>query len=100
MEANNDLTISIMHLQDLEEIKAILEKDFDDFWHYSIFKSELENPHSLYFVAKKNHEVVGFAGILIVLDEADITNIVVKKNFRGLRYLYNINALRNKLLQR
>lgn len=86
MEENN-LSISIMNIQDLEVIKDILEKDFDDFWNYSILKSELENPHSVYFVAKKNQEIIGFAGILIVLDEADITNLVVKKTFRGLRHL-------------
>ena len=83
----NHLNISIMNLQELEAIHDILEKDFDNFWNYSIFKSELENPHSVYFVVKKNHEIIGFAGILIVFDEADITNIVIKKSFRGLRHL-------------
>ena len=29
----------------------------------------------------------GFVGLLIVIDEADITNIVVKKSFRGMRYI-------------
>lgn len=86
MEQNN-INISIMNLQDLENIKNILEKDFDDFWNYNIFKSELENPNSTYFVAKINNEIIGFAGILVIIDEADITNIVVKKTFRGKRYI-------------
>lgn len=86
METTN-LSISIMNKQDLEAIQDILEKDFDDFWNYSIFKSELENPHSVYFVAKINYEIVGFAGILMILDEAEITNIVVKKTYRGCRHL-------------
>lgn len=84
MEQNN-FEITNMNLSDLENIKDILECDFDDFWNYNIFKSELENSNSTYFVAKYNNEIVGFAGILVVLDEADITNIVVKKSFRGKR---------------
>ena len=84
MEQNN-LKISFMCLDELEKIKNILENDFDDFWNYNVFKSELQNPNSTYFVVKFNGEIVGFAGVLIVLDEADITNIVIKKSFRGKR---------------
>lgn len=82
----NNFKIDYMNLNDLENIKTILETDFDDFWNYNIFKSELENSNSIYFVAKLNEQIVGFAGILPVLDVADITNIVVKKSFRGMRY--------------
>lgn len=79
----SNLYIDIMNLSDLEKIKDVLENDFDDFWNYNIFKSELNNPNSTYFVIKENDLIVGFTGILIVLDEADITNIVVKKDHRG-----------------
>ena len=81
MELTN-LTFSLMQFEDLNKISNNLEKDFDDFWNYNIFKSELENPNSTYFVCKLNNEIVGFAGVLIVFEEADITNIVVKKDFR------------------
>ena len=84
MEQNN-FDIGFMHLEDLEDIRDTLENKFDDFWNYNVFKSELENPNSTYFVIKYNGKIIGFAGILIVLDEADITNIVVKKSFRGTR---------------
>ena len=81
--SQSNLYIDIMSLSDLEKIKDVLENDFDDFWNYNIFKSELNNPNSSYFVVKDNDLIVGFSGILIVLDEADITNIVVKKDHRG-----------------
>ncbi len=81
----NNFEINYMCFNDLEHIKDILKSDFDDFWNYNVFKSELENQNSTYFVAKFNDEIVGFAGVLVVLDEADITNIVVKKDFRGKR---------------
>ena len=79
----NSVNISVMELSDLDEIKDILEKDFDDFWNYNIFKSELENPNSIYFIAKHSNEIIGFVGILLILDTAEITNIVVKKSYRG-----------------
>ena len=37
----NNINISVMNTQDLENIKDTLEKDFDDFWNYNIFKSEI-----------------------------------------------------------
>ena len=79
-----EIQINNMNLNDLESICSNLEKDFDDFWNYNILKNELQNPNSIYFVAKdKNNIILGFAGILKILDEADITNIVVKKDYRN-----------------
>lgn len=79
-----NLNFSNMNISDLDEIKDILVSDFDDFWTYSILKDELNSSSSHYIVAKLNNEIVGFGGIKVVLDSADIMNIVVKKNFRNL----------------
>lgn len=76
--------ISEMNLEDLEQIKDCLLSDFDDFWSYNILKQEIENGKSKYFVAKQDNEIVGFAGILPIIDEIDIMNIVVKKDKRNL----------------
>ena len=73
----NNVIISNMEIQDLNSIANILETDFDNFWNYNVFKSELENKNSRYIIAKVNNEIVGFAGITIILDTAEITNIVV-----------------------
>ena len=83
----NDFEVSIMNLSDLNEIKSILESEFDNFWNYNIFKSELENQNSTYFIIKHNSQIIGFIGILTIFDTAEITNIVVKKAFRGKRYI-------------
>ena len=78
-----DIKIEKMSLNDLENIKNILISDFDDFWNYNILKDELESENSIYIVAKSNNEIIGFAGIKILLDEADIMNIVTKKCYRN-----------------
>ena len=79
-----NLLISKMNLDDLNSIKNILISDFDDFWNYNILKQELECKNSNFIVVKnENFEILGFAGFKVIVDEADIMNIVVKKNFRN-----------------
>ena len=91
-------------LEDLDSIKDFLILDFDDFWNYNVLKDELVNENSRYIVAKNvqsNNEIVGFAGIKIFLDDADIMNIVVKKNYKnngvGTLLLENLISLCNEL---
>lgn len=81
----NELVINKMNLADLEKISTNLINDFDDFWNINILKSELENKFSQYIVAKYNDEIVGFAGIIDTVEQFEITNIVVKKNYRRKR---------------
>ncbi len=77
------IQIRPMTISDLDNMKDILIQDFDDFWNYNIFKSELENPNSEYFIAIENDEIVGFGGIWISVDDIHITNIVTKKSYRN-----------------
>lgn len=78
-----DLKIEKMTLDSLDSIKNIIISDFDDFWNYDILKEELECSNSYFVIAKNdNNEIVGFAGFKIIVDEANIMNIVVKKSFR------------------
>ena len=79
-----EIQITKITQDDLDIIKDILQTDFDDFWNYNILKKELENETSIYVVAKNSkNEIIGFAGIQYVLEEGDITNIVVKKQERN-----------------
>ncbi len=73
-----ELEIHEMTLTHLLEIKNILISDFDNFWTYSTFETELKNSNSKYFIAFQCNEIVGFGGILKILDEIHITNIVTK----------------------
>lgn len=78
------INVREMTIDDLESIKDILETDFDEFWTYDILKSELNSDNSKYIVAEtSNNTIVGFAGIKIILDEAELMNIVTKKDMRG-----------------
>lgn len=78
-----EIEIFPMTLDDLEIIKNELQDKYDKFWTYGILKSEIVNINSKYIVAKCKEEIVGLAGVRFILDEANIMNIVVKKEMRG-----------------
>ena len=80
---NHNIIIDEMTLEDLDSISTNLETDFDDFWNFEIFKEELANTNSMYLVLKYENEIVSFGGIKFILDEADIMNIVTKKDKRN-----------------
>ena len=78
-----EISISNMTFADLENLKNFLQSDFDEFWSYDILLSELSSSNSRYIVAKnKDNTIVGFAGIKIILDEAELMNIVTRKDMR------------------
>ena len=78
-----EIEIQRMTKEHLEQIKDILQNQFDEFWNANVLTKELENPLSDYIVALENGEVVGYAGLWQPIDEGHITNIVTKKNKRG-----------------
>ena len=80
----NTLDFLEMNYSDLESIKDILIDEFDDFWSYTTLKDEFSSSTSKYFVIKKNNIVLGCCGIKIITDFAEIMNIVIKKDSRGL----------------
>lgn len=77
------IEINTMTLSDLEEIKDILQNEFDDFWNFEIFKEELVNTNSNYLLLRYENKIVCFGGIKIILDEANVMDIVTKKNKRN-----------------
>lgn len=84
-----DLTKMVIHtmdISDLDEIKENLADNFDNFWNYEIFKEELVNNNSSYLVARYDDEIICYGGIKIVLDVADVMNIVTRKDKRNMGF--------------
>ena len=69
---------------DIDSIKPNFSTKFDEFWNVNTLQNDFNNPHSVYFIAKLDDEIVGFAGLLKICDEANIMNIVTKINKRNL----------------
>ena len=88
MVSINEIEIRTMTFQDLSKIKENLQIDFDIFWNFEILKEEIGNNNSKYVVLLYNNEIVCFGGIKIILDEANLMNIVTKKQMRGNGFAY------------
>lgn len=78
-----EIIIEKMTKEHLNQIKDILQEQFDEFWNASVLSKELENPLSDYIVALCGEEVVGYVGLWQPVDEGHVTNIVTKKDKRG-----------------
>lgn len=57
---------------------------FDDPWELKAFTSELNNHISVYFAARdeESRKIVGYAGVWMMYDCANITNIAVAPDYR------------------
>ena len=78
LEGKN-IIIENMKISDLDNLEL---SKFDDFWNIDILKDELTSETSQFICAKYENKIVGFAGIKIILDEADIMNIAIKEDYR------------------
>ncbi|NLI90276.1 MAG: ribosomal protein S18-alanine N-acetyltransferase [Epulopiscium sp.] len=67
----------------LEETYQLEKLSFSEPWSRMTFIKELENPHSHYYILLKDEKLIGYAGMLAVLDEGHIMNIAVDRAFRG-----------------
>ena len=83
------IKITKMTLLDLDIIKDDLYNKFDNLWNYEIFKEELANTNSEYLIIKNKNEIIGYGGIKIILDTAEIMNIVIRQDSRGKRIFKN-----------
>lgn len=77
------MTVGRMCEQDLLEVADLERRSFSAPWSLESLKQSLERPEYLFLVAKEKGKVVGYGGLVRVLDEGDITNIVVDKAYRG-----------------
>lgn len=78
------IKIMDMTMEGIETIAPNFQTEFDEFWNINNLRNDFANPNSKYFVAKIDDEIVGFAGILKVCDEANIMNIATKVSKRHL----------------
>ncbi len=78
------IKIMDMTMEGIETIAPNFQTEFDEFWNINNLRNDFANPNSKYFVAKIDDEIVGFAGILKICDEANIMNIATKVSKRHL----------------
>ena len=84
MDLKANIKICQMSQEDIDSIKENFSSDFDEFWSYETLAQDFKCSDSTYLACKtENNIVIGFIGLKIVLDNADIMNIAVKKEYRN-----------------
>ncbi|CAB4865698.1 unannotated protein [freshwater metagenome] len=76
--AGSGLVIAPMRRRDLTAIQVIERQVYPQPWSANVFVNEIDMAREgqrYYIVAYRNGQLVGYAGMMIVLEEAHITNI-------------------------
>lgn len=81
-----NIKIRRMEMKDIDAVCEMEEEAFSMPWHRESFIEMMNNPDALYLTAEYDDSVtpVGCAGFIKVLDEGNICNIVVNKEYRRL----------------
>jgi len=69
-----------MRIDDLQQVMVIENANFAVPWTEMGFFSFLIREDTMFLVAEEGDEIVGYGGLIMVLDESDITNVAVKQS--------------------
>ena len=80
------ITFTLLRPEHLDGMTAVENLCFHDPWSRSAFAAELENRAAVYLVAveEDTNRVVGYAGMWLMVDMANITNVAVHPDWRRL----------------
>lgn len=56
---------------------------FSESWSKDAIEKEMTNPVATYFVAEQDQEIIGYGGLWLMADEAEIINIAVSPTCQG-----------------
>lgn len=80
----SEIRTDIMTLADVDQVHAIEVDSFHTPWSRQSFVNDMTtNACARYVVLRREDEVLGYAGMWLVLDEAHITNVAVRRDERG-----------------
>ena len=85
MDGKESVVIREMTIDDIDAVHSIEIAAFPNTsWRKESFMSELiVNKFAHYLVMEKDHEIIGYCGLWMVLDQSQITTIAVKDDLRG-----------------
>lgn len=67
-----------MLVEDLEQVMEIEETVFSVPWTKEGFFTYLTRENSMFLVVEEKEKILGYCGLLTVLDEGDVTNVAVR----------------------
>lgn len=79
-----EFSIREMVYHDIDAVLKVDEASFPTPWSREIYQREMrENKFAHYFVIEESRQIIGYVGLWIVEDDAQITNIALLPMYRG-----------------
>lgn len=85
-EQPSELQFRKIEARDLDQVLEIELEAFPEPWTRGMFCQEISSPMSHFYVALLDDTLVGYVGFWQVVDEAHITSVTVRKEYRGRGY--------------
>ncbi len=83
---NQNLSIRRMQKEDIDQVYQIELLSFSAPWSKESLLYELEqNLFAKYLVVESEEQIVGYCGLWVIMEDAQITNIAVHPEYRGLQ---------------
>jgi ribosomal-protein-alanine N-acetyltransferase len=80
----SEIQIRRMKVDDVDEVFNVESRSFPTPWARDTFEGEiLENDLAYYLVLVVGEQVIGYAGMWLILDEAHVTNIAILPEYRA-----------------
>lgn len=74
-----------MAVPDLDQVWELEQRTYPQPWSRPVFEEELSAPGRTYLVATCGDSIIGYAGLMVVGDDAHVTTLVVDPESRGRR---------------
>lgn len=72
-----------MKAEDVPEISRLEREAFSMPWSEEDFEGMIRSENARYYVAEKDGAILGGCGLYIVMEEASITNVVIRREARN-----------------
>ena len=77
------VVVDLMKVEDLDAVHVIESESFSTPWPAHAYRQELEaNRLAHYIVARWGDQIVGFAGMWLLVDEAHVTTFATRRSWR------------------
>ncbi|MDO5154579.1 MAG: ribosomal protein S18-alanine N-acetyltransferase [Eubacteriales bacterium] len=84
MECNDLIELVPLKEEFCQDVYDIARESLPEHWSLQGIKDVLKYENNIFFVAKhiSTSQVIGFAGIMVIADEAELLNIAVRQSYR------------------
>lgn len=84
IRSNQNFSIRVMNLADIDQVYAIHQKSFGQtIWSRDALVNELSMSYAIYYIAYRGNKILGFVGTWFVAGEVQIHSLAVDENYRA-----------------